>query len=68
MKEKGFLSMGIKEGTSVFIGDQIEVKFVKIRSKTWVQVAISAPKDLKILRESLLKNDSEEFSDTSLNK
>ena len=66
MKEKGFLSIAMKEGTSVFIGDQIEVKFLKIRSNTWIQVAISAPKDIKILRESLL-NDTKKFSDSSIN-
>ena len=67
MKEKGFLSIGMKEGTSVFIGDQIEVKFIKIRSNTWIQVAISAPKDLKILRESLL-NDTKKLPDSSVNQ
>jgi Global regulator protein family len=44
----GRLVIGMREGESVYIGDDIEVNVNK--AGTRVELAITAPKDVKILR------------------
>lgn len=44
-----------KREESLFIGDNIEVKIVKIEDNS-VKIAIDAPKDLKILRKELIQD------------
>lgn len=44
-----------KREESLFIGDNIEIKIVKIEENT-VKIAIDAPKELKILRKELLQD------------
>lgn len=44
-----------KREESLFIGDNIEIKIVKIEENS-VKIAIDAPKDLKILRKELLQD------------
>ncbi|SHE57694.1 carbon storage regulator CsrA [Clostridium fallax] len=42
-----------KEGEGLVIGDDIEINIVKVDDKT-VKLAISAPKDVSILRKELV--------------
>ena len=44
-----------KREESLFIGDNIEIKIVKIEENS-VKIAIEAPKELKILRKELLQD------------
>ncbi len=44
-----------KREESLFIGDNIEIKIVKIEDNS-VKIAIDAPKELKILRKELLQD------------
>ncbi|BDR67500.1 carbon storage regulator [Clostridium tetani] len=53
------LVVGRKKGESIIIGDDIEVTVVKIDDGT-VKLAISAPKDVTILRKELVKEVQEE--------
>lgn len=41
-----------KEGQSILIGDDIEIKFMAVNGHT-VKIAIEAPKDVSILRKEL---------------
>lgn len=43
-----------KRNQSIVIGDSIEVSVIEIGSD-WVKLAISAPKDISILREELVE-------------
>ncbi|RXI47048.1 carbon storage regulator [Clostridium tetani] len=53
------LVVGRKKGESIIIGDDIEVTVVKIDDGT-VKLAISAPKDVTILRKELVEEVQEE--------
>lgn len=53
------LVVGRKKGESIIIGDDIEVTVVKIDDGA-VKLAISAPKDVTILRKELVKEVQEE--------
>ncbi|BDR72895.1 carbon storage regulator [Clostridium tetani] len=53
------LVVGRKKGESIIIGDDIEVTVVKVDEGT-VKLAISAPKDVTILRKELVKEVQEE--------
>lgn len=53
------LVIGRKKGESLLIGDNIEVTVVKIEDGS-VKIAISAPKDITILRKELYKEVEEE--------
>lgn len=44
-----------KREESLFIGDDIEIKIVKIEDNS-VKIAIDAPKNLKILRKELIQD------------
>lgn len=44
-----------KREESLVIGDNIEIKIVKIEENS-VKIAIDAPKDLKILRKELIQD------------
>lgn len=48
-----------KKGESILIGDDIEITAVKIEDGT-VKLAISAPREVRILRSELYKEISEE--------
>lgn len=48
-----------KKDESILIGDDIEVKIVKIEDGS-VKLAISAPKDINILRKEILDKVKEE--------
>lgn len=65
---KGTLVIGVKMGTSVFIGDNIVIRVEKHNSSgSWVKFIITAPKDVKILREKVL-NEINKLSDTSVDQ
>lgn len=67
-KEVGTLSIGVKMGTSVFIGDNIVIRAEKHNSSgSWVKFIITAPKYVKILREKVL-NEINKLSDSSLDQ
>ncbi|KAJ53501.1 carbon storage regulator [Clostridium tetanomorphum] len=53
------LVIGRKKGESLIIGDNIEITVVKIEDGS-VKIAISAPKDVTILRKELYKEVQEE--------
>ncbi|KGI39709.1 carbon storage regulator CsrA [Clostridium tetani] len=53
------LVVGRKKGESIIIGDDIEVTVVKVEDGA-VKLAISAPKDVTILRKELVKEVQEE--------
>lgn len=53
------LVIGRKKGESLLIGDNIEITVVKIEDGS-VKLAISAPKDITILRKELYKEVEEE--------
>ncbi|RXM78536.1 carbon storage regulator [Clostridium tetani] len=53
------LVVGRKKGESIIIGDDIEVTVVKVDDGT-VKLAISAPKDVTILRKELVEEVQEE--------
>lgn len=53
------LVIGRKKGESLLIGDNIEVTVVKVEDGS-VKLAISAPKDITILRKELYKEVEEE--------
>lgn len=44
-----------KKEESLFIGDNIEIKIIKIEDNS-VKIAIEAPKELKILRKELIQD------------
>lgn len=48
-----------KKGESILIGDDIEINIIKVEDGT-VKVAISAPKNITILRKELYKEVTEE--------
>lgn len=48
-----------KKGESILIGDDIEIKITKIEDGS-VKLAISAPKDITILREEVLEKVKQE--------
>lgn len=53
------LVVGRKKGESIIIGDDIEITVVKVEDGA-VKLAISAPKDVTILRKELVKEVQEE--------
>ncbi|MDF2882742.1 MAG: carbon storage regulator CsrA [Clostridiaceae bacterium] len=53
------LVIGRKKGESLLIGDNIEITVLKIEDGN-VKIAISAPKDIVILRKELYKAVAEE--------
>lgn len=53
-----------KKGESILIGDDIEITVVKVDDNS-VKVAISAPKDITILRKELYKEVQEENKEAS---
>jgi carbon storage regulator len=53
------LVIGRKKGESLLIGDNIEITVVKIEDGS-VKIAISAPKNVTILRKELYKEVEEE--------
>jgi carbon storage regulator len=56
---KYMLVIGRKKGESLLIGDNIEITVLKIEDGN-VKIAISAPKDIVILRKELYKAVAEE--------
>ncbi|WP_027625840.1 carbon storage regulator CsrA [Clostridium lundense] len=53
------LVIGRKKGESLLIGDNIEITVVKVEDGS-VKLAISAPRDVAILRKELYKEVEEE--------
>lgn len=49
------LSLDITKGSSVFIGDDIEVKFKRHSGSDCIRLCIQAPPDVKIQREKLYR-------------
>ncbi|MBO3446330.1 MULTISPECIES: carbon storage regulator CsrA [Clostridia] len=55
-----------KKGESILIGDDIEIKLVKIEDGS-VKIAIDAPKDKVILRKEIYENVKKENSEAITN-
>lgn len=55
-----------KKGESLLIGDDIEIKIVKIEDGS-VKIAIDAPKDKVILRKEIYDNVKKENSEAIIN-
>ncbi|EJO5349272.1 carbon storage regulator [Clostridium botulinum] len=46
------LVLGIQTGESINIGENIKLRFIKVKENT-IRVAIDAPKDISILRDGV---------------
>ena len=53
------LVLSRKVGEEIFIGDDIVVVVKEITFNKRVRIGIQAPKDVKIMREEVLKDDEE---------
>jgi len=53
-----------KKGESILLGDDIEITIVKL-DDTNVKIAISAPKEITVLRKELLKEVTDENIEAS---
>ncbi len=53
-----------KKGESILLGDNIEITVIKVDDGS-VKLAISAPKDVRILRKELYKEVGEENKEAS---
>ena len=54
------LVLSRKPGESIFIGEDIEIRITRIKYSSSVQIAISAPRDVLVVRSELI-DDVEEL-------
>lgn len=58
MGDLGNLVITFEQGSSIYIGDDIEICLLKAKTsvKNGVRIAIKAPKDINIVRDKVLRN------------